>query len=143
MAACARRAATLKRQAFLGGVAAVTGMVAGAGLAPREVMAQTMGRPILPTSLRRFDGRTMAIREGVCILVAGDVTSGLAPRGQGPEEAPRVDRGCLRPSLLRHRHRPLHRGRRDMHRAWPACQRGDGADDRPHRHPVADTAMPR
>ena len=102
MAAYARLAADLKRREFLGGAAAVMGMFAGFGLAPREVMAQTPGRPILLTNLRLFDGVTKAIREGVDILVAGDVISGLPPTGQGPEEALRIDCGgrTVTPGLI-------------------------------------------
>ncbi len=91
--AYARLEADLRRREFLGGAASVLGMFAGFGLAPREVRAQTPGRPILLTNLRLFDGETLEMREGLDILIAGDRISGLPPHGQGPEEAQRIDCG--------------------------------------------------
>ncbi len=101
-AAFARLAADLRRREFLGGIAAVMGMFAGFGLAPREVWAQTPGRPILLTNLKLFDGVNRTIREGVDILVAGDRIAGLPPSGQGPEEAQRIDCGgrTVTPGLI-------------------------------------------
>ncbi len=93
MAAYSRIEADISRRQMLGGMSAVVGMFAGFGLAPREVFAQTPGRPILLTNLRLFDGETLAMRDGVDILIAGDRISGLPPRGQGPEEAQRIDCG--------------------------------------------------
>ena len=92
-AAFRRIEADLARRQVLGGAAAVVGLFAGFGLAPREVRAQTPGRPLLLTNLRLFDGETLAMREGVEILVEGDRIAGLPPVGQGPQEAERIDCG--------------------------------------------------
>jgi imidazolonepropionase-like amidohydrolase len=91
MQAYARLEADLRRREFLGGAAAVLGMFAGFGLAPREVRAQTPGRPLLLTNLRLFDGETLAMQEGVDILIAGGRIAGLPARGQGPAEAEVID----------------------------------------------------
>ena len=61
--------ADISRRQMLGGMSAVVGMFAGFGLAPRELRAQTPGRPVLLTNLRLFDGETLSIRTGVDILV--------------------------------------------------------------------------
>ncbi|MFN3642680.1 MAG: amidohydrolase family protein [Gemmobacter sp.] len=102
IAAYARLEADLKRREFLGGAAAVMGMFAGFGLAPRPVWGQAPGRPILLTNLRLFDGTTKAIREGVDILVEGDRITGLPAAGQGPQEAQRIDCGgrTVTPGLI-------------------------------------------
>jgi imidazolonepropionase-like amidohydrolase len=83
----------LRRREFLGGAAAVLGMFAGFGLTPRQVRAQTPGRPTRLTNLRLFDGTTLALREGVDILVEGERIAALPPRGQGPREAEVIDCG--------------------------------------------------
>jgi imidazolonepropionase-like amidohydrolase len=93
MAAYRRVEADLRRREFLGGAAAVLGMFAGFGLAPREVRAQTPGRPILLTNLRLFDGERLAMQEGIDILVEGGRITALPPAGQGPQEAERIDCG--------------------------------------------------
>ncbi|RDC74817.1 amidohydrolase family protein [Rhodovulum sp. 12E13] len=92
-AAFARMEADLTRRQMLGGTAAVLGMFAGFGLAPREVRAQTPGRPLLLTNLRFFDGTTPAMREGRDILIEGGRVAALPPAGQGPEDAERIDCG--------------------------------------------------
>ncbi len=102
IAAYRRVEADLRRREFLGGTAAVLGMFAGFGLAPREVRAQTPGRPILLTNLRLFDGETLAMREGVEILIEGGRISALPPLGQGPQDAERIDCGgrTVMPGLI-------------------------------------------
>lgn len=85
--------ADITRRQILGGTAAVIGMFAGFGLAPREVRAQTPGRPLLLTDLRLFDGEKLSMREGVDILVQGDRIAGLPPVGQGPPDAERIECG--------------------------------------------------
>ncbi|TCM87096.1 metal-dependent hydrolase family protein [Rhodovulum steppense] len=92
-AAFARIEADINRRRMIGGTAAVLGMFAGFGLAPREVRAQTPGRPLLLTNLRLFDGETLALRDGVDILIAGERIAALPPIGQGPQEAERIDCG--------------------------------------------------
>lgn len=92
-AAFRRIEADISRRQLIGGAAAVVGMFAGFGLAPREVRAQTPGRPLLLTNLRLFDGETLAIREGLDILVEEDRIGALPPAGQGPEDAERIDCG--------------------------------------------------
>ncbi|QYK42149.1 MAG: amidohydrolase family protein [Paracoccaceae bacterium] len=92
-AAYRRLETDLRRREFMGGVAAVLGMFAGFGLAPREVRAQTPGRPLLLTNLRLFDGTTRALQEGRDILVEGERISALPPVGQGPQDAERIDCG--------------------------------------------------
>ncbi|WP_296376605.1 amidohydrolase family protein [Yoonia sp.] len=102
MAAYARIEADISRRQMIGGMASVVGMFAGFGLAPTELRAQTPGRPILLTNLRLFDGETLSMRDGVDILIAGNRISGLPPRGQGPEEAQRIDCGgrAVMPGLI-------------------------------------------
>lgn len=92
-AAFRRIEADISRRQLLGGTAAVIGMFAGFGLAPGEVRAQTPGRPVLLTNLRLFDGETLAMRDGVDILVEGDRIVALPPVGQGPADADRIDCG--------------------------------------------------
>jgi imidazolonepropionase-like amidohydrolase len=93
MAAFRRVEADLSRRQMLGGTAAVVGMFAGFGLASGEGRAQTPGRPLLLTNLRLFDGTSLAMREGVDILIEGDRIAALPRRGQGPAEAETVDCG--------------------------------------------------
>ena len=83
-------------------MAAIVGMFAGFGLAPKEVRAQTPSRPILLTNLRLFDGETLSMREGVEILVEGERITALPPSGQGPEDAQRIDCGgrAVLPGLI-------------------------------------------
>ena len=101
-AAMARLEADISRRQMLGGMAAVVGMFAGFGLAPKEVRAQTPGRPILLTNLRLFDGETLSMREGVEILIEGERITALPPSGQGPEDAQRIDCGgrAVLPGLI-------------------------------------------
>jgi len=93
MAAFRRVESDLSRRQMLGGTAAVVSMFAGFGLAPCEGRAQTPGRPLLLTNLRLFDGTTLAMRDGVDILIEGDRVAALPRRGQGPAEAETVDCG--------------------------------------------------
>lgn len=92
-AAMKRLEADISRRQMLGGMSAVVGMFAGFGLAPKEVKAQTPGRPLLLTNLRLFDGETLSMREGVEILVEGERITALPPVGQGPQDAQRIDCG--------------------------------------------------
>lgn len=92
-AAMRRLEADITRRQMLGGTAAVLGMFAGFGLVPKEVRAQTPGRPLLLTNLRLFDGETLSMREGVEILIEGERIAALPPAGQGPQEAQRIDCG--------------------------------------------------
>ena len=92
-AAFARIAADLDRREVLGGSAAVLGLFAGFGLAPKPAWSQTPGRPLLLTNLRFFDGTTLALQEGRDILVEGGRIAALPPAGQGPAEAERIDCG--------------------------------------------------
>ncbi|MBK5927473.1 metal-dependent hydrolase family protein [Rhodobaculum claviforme] len=91
--AYARIDADLRRREFLGGAGAVVGMFAGFGLAPRMARAQTPGRPLLLSNLRFFDGRETIMQEGRDILIEGDRITALPARGQGPEDAERIDCG--------------------------------------------------
>lgn len=92
-AAMRRVEADITRRQMLGGTAAVLGMFAGFGLAPKELRAQTSGRPLLLTNLRLFDGETLSMREGVEILIEGERITALPPQGQGPQDAERIDCG--------------------------------------------------
>ena len=92
-AAFRRIEADISRRQLLGGTAAVVGMFAGFGLAPREVRAQTPGRPLLLTNLRLFDGETLSMQEGRDILVEGGRIAALPARGQGPGDAEVIDCG--------------------------------------------------
>lgn len=101
-AAYRRLEADLNRREMIGGAAAVLGMFAGFGLAPRAAKGQGAGGPVLFTNLRLFDGETISLREGVDVLVEGGRIAALPPRGQGPAEAERVDCGgrVLMPGLI-------------------------------------------
>ncbi|MFN4160226.1 MAG: amidohydrolase family protein [Gemmobacter sp.] len=93
IAAYARLEADLRRREFLGGAAAVLGMFAGFGLAPRELRAQTPGRAMVLTNLRHFDGTTRAIQQGRDIVIEGDRITALVSPGEGPADAQRIDCG--------------------------------------------------
>jgi len=93
LAAYRRIEADLRRRQFIGGIAAVLGVFAGFALAPREVRAQTPGRPLLLTNLKLFDGVAQKMREGTDILVDGEHIRDLPPRGQGPADADVIDCG--------------------------------------------------
>jgi len=101
-AAFARIEADISRRQFLGGTAAVIGMFAGFGLAPRELRAQTPGRPTLLTNLRFFDGTTLAMQTGRDILIADGRISALPATGTGPEDADVIDCGgrAVTPGLI-------------------------------------------
>ncbi|MEI4261389.1 metal-dependent hydrolase family protein [Roseovarius sp. D0-M9] len=94
--------ADISRRQFLGGSAAVVGMFAGFGLAPREVKAQTPGRPTLLTNLRFFDGDTLAMQTGRDILIEGGRIAALPAEGSGPAEADAIDCGgrAVTPGLI-------------------------------------------
>lgn len=85
--------ADISRRQMIGGMAAVVGMFAGFGLAPRELRAQTPARPLLLTNLRLFDGETLSMRQGIDILIEVGRIAGLPAAGQGPEDAERIDCG--------------------------------------------------
>src|SRR6056297_2489726 len=101
-AAFARIEADISRRQFLGGSAAVVGLFAGFGLAPREVRAQTPGRPTLLTNLRFFDGTTLAMQTGRDILIEGGRIAALPAAGTGPQDADIVDCGgrAVTPGLI-------------------------------------------
>lgn len=92
-AAFARIEADLNRREMLGGTAALLGLYAGFGLAPRKARAQTPGRPLLLSNLRYFDGHGPALTQGRDILIEGARITGLPAAGQGPSEAERIDCG--------------------------------------------------
>lgn len=93
LAAYARLEADLRRRELLGGMAAVLGMFAGFGLAPKEARAQIPGRPILLTNLRLYDGSDRSIRAGRDILIEGDRIAALPAAGKGPQDARVIDCG--------------------------------------------------
>ncbi|RQP04307.1 MAG: amidohydrolase family protein [Paracoccus sp. BP8] len=93
LAAMRRIEADISRRQMLGGMAAVTGMFAGFGLAPKPARGQAAGRPLLLTNLRLFDGSTLSLRQGVEVLIEGDRIAALPAPGQGPAEAERIDCG--------------------------------------------------
>jgi imidazolonepropionase-like amidohydrolase len=101
-AAMQRIEADINRRQFLGGSAAVIGMFAGFGLAPREVRAQTPGRPTLLTNLRLFDGTTLAMQTGRDILIEGGRITALPAAGTGPQDADVIDCGgrAVTPGLI-------------------------------------------
>ncbi len=92
-AAFRRIEADLNRRQMLGGSAAVLGLFAGFGLAPRPTRAQTPGRPLLLTNLRYFDGIEPAMLEGRDILIEGGRISALPAAGTGPDDAEVIDCG--------------------------------------------------
>ncbi|MBA4500843.1 metal-dependent hydrolase family protein [Marinobacterium marinum] len=93
LAGMRRIEADLSRRQMLGGMAAVVGMFAGFGLAPKTSYAQTDGKPMLLTNLRLFDGEKLSVRDGIDILVQGGRIVALPPRGQAPVDVERVDCG--------------------------------------------------
>lgn len=101
-AAMQRIEADISRRQMLGGAAAVVGMFAGFGLAPREVRAQGAGRPTVLTNLRFFDGRTLAMQSGRDIVIEGGRISGLPATGTGPTDAEVIDCGgrAVTPGLI-------------------------------------------
>ncbi len=101
-AAMNRIEADISRRQFIGGTAAVMGMFAGFGLAPREIRAQTPGRPTLLTNLRYFDGLTLSMQMGRDILVEGGRITALPAAGTGPEDADVIDCGgrAVTPGLI-------------------------------------------
>lgn len=92
-AICARIEADLTRRQFIGGMAAVLGMFAGFGLAPRHVSAESPDRPLLLTNLRFFDGVTLEMQQGRDILIEGGRIRALPPSGSGPATARKLDCG--------------------------------------------------
>lgn len=101
-AAMHRIEADISRRQFLGGSAAVIGMFAGFGLAPRELRAQTPGRPTLLRNLRFFDGTTLSMQSGRDIVVEGGRITGLPATGTGPQDADVIDCGgrSVTPGLI-------------------------------------------
>jgi len=101
-AAMDRIEADISRRQMLGGMTAVVAMFAGFGLAPREVRAQTPGRPTLLTNLRFFNGRDLEMQEGRDILVDGGRIAAMLPAGTGPEDADVIDCGerSVTPGLI-------------------------------------------
>lgn len=93
LAAMRRIEADISRRQMLGGMAAVVGMFAGFGLAPKELKAQTTPAPLLLTNLKFFDGNTLSLHEGIDILIEGGRIAALPAAGQGPAEAERIDCG--------------------------------------------------
>ncbi len=77
-------------------------MFAGFGLAPRDVRAQTPGRPTLLTNLRYFDGTTLQMQSGRDILVDDGRIAGLPNNGSAPDGAEIIDcRGrAVTPGLI-------------------------------------------
>lgn len=94
-AAMQRIEADISRRQMLGGAAAVVGLFAGFGLAPREVRAQGAGRPTVLTNLRYFDGVTLSMQTGRDIVVEGGRITGLPATGTGPADADVIDCGGL------------------------------------------------
>lgn len=93
LAAYRRLEADISRRQMIGGMGAVLGMFAGFGLAPGWAAAPGRQRPLLLTNLRLFDGRNLRLRDDVDVLVDGGKILDLPARGQGPEEAERIDCG--------------------------------------------------
>lgn len=102
VAAMARIEADLSRRRFLGGSAAVLGMFAGFGLAPRELRAQAPGQPLLLTNLTFFDGNTLQMQTGRDILIREGRIAALLATGDGPEDAEVIDCGgrSVTPGLI-------------------------------------------
>ncbi|MEE4238864.1 MAG: amidohydrolase family protein [Anderseniella sp.] len=101
-AAFRRVEADLTRREMLGGTAAVVGMFAGFGLAPKYAWSQTPGRPLLLTNLRLFDGTSLKLQDGLEILVEGNRIAALLVSGQGPADAQVIDCGgrAVTPGLI-------------------------------------------
>jgi imidazolonepropionase-like amidohydrolase len=101
-AAMQRIEADISRRQLLGGAAAVMGLFAGFGLAPREVRAQGAGRPVVLTNLRFFDGVTLTMQTGRDIVIEGGRITGLPATGTGPAEAEVIDCGgrSVTPGLI-------------------------------------------
>lgn len=101
-AAMQRIEADLSRRQLMGGAAAVIGMFAGFGLAPRELRAQVGGRPIVLTNLRFFNGTTLSMQEGRDIVVEGGFITGIPAAGTGPQDANLIDCGgrSVTPGLI-------------------------------------------
>lgn len=85
--------AEITRRQMMGGMAAVVGMFAGFGLAPKAARAQAAGKPLLLTNLKFYDGHSATLTSGKDILIEGGRISALVAAGQGPAEADRVDCG--------------------------------------------------
>lgn len=101
-AAMNRIEADISRRQFLGGSAAVVGLFAGFGLAPRELRAQTPGRPVVLTNLRFFDGLSLSMQTGRDIVIEGGRITALPATGAGPQDADVIDCGgrSVTPGLI-------------------------------------------
>ncbi len=100
--AFARIEADISRREALGGSAAVLGMFAGFGLAPKFARAQTPGRPTVLTNLTFFDGSRLAMQAGREIVVEGGRITAIVGAGEGPQDAQRIDCGgrSVTPGLI-------------------------------------------
>ncbi len=100
--AFARIEADLSRREALGGSAAVLGMFAGFGLAPKFAHAQTPGRPTVLTNCRFFDGTRLTMQAGREIVIEGGTITAIVGAGQGPQDATRIDCGgrSVTPGLI-------------------------------------------
>lgn len=101
-AAFARIEADISRREALGGAAAVLGLFAGFGLAPRFARAQTPGRPTVLTNLSYFDGASLRMQQGREIVVEGGRITAIVNAGAGPTDAERIDCGgrSVTPGLI-------------------------------------------
>lgn len=93
LAALRRIEADISRREMLSGAGAMLALFAGFGLAaPDDALARgAPGRPLLLSNVRLFDGRDLAIRDDVDVLVEGERIVALPARGNGPPEAERID----------------------------------------------------
>ncbi|WP_116131003.1 amidohydrolase family protein [Tropicimonas sp. IMCC34043] len=93
LAAYRRIEADLSRRELLGGLGATLSLFAGFGLAPTWARASGEGQPLLLSNLRLFDGDTLAMQDGIDVLIENGRITALPQRGQGPEHAQTIDCG--------------------------------------------------
>lgn len=85
--------ADISRRQMIAGASAMLGLFAGFGLSPGWAAAPQSKRPLLLTNLRIFNGKDLRILDGADILIENGRIADLPVRGQGPQDADRIDCG--------------------------------------------------
>lgn len=81
----------LSRRSFLGGAAAMLAPFAAAGAPSEPAAARNGQQPLLLSNLRLFDGSGKGVREGVQVLIQGNLIADLLPAAERVEGATVID----------------------------------------------------